>query len=155
MVVLAYPSSPHPHTYSSPCLQCPIANKMPMPTPQDFLGPQLPSGIPEPPENSRAGLYLASTRGEQSKVQSILDRSLLDHISFQELLDHALSGAVSTGAPNGHPELVRYLISRGAHVHSMIPVMAVGSRSPAVFQVLLENGWDVNSNNSGEGPLLP
>lgn len=59
------------------------------------------------------------------------------------------------GPPWGpHPDLVRFLLDCGAPVDERLPYYAVSSGSIAIFQVLVERGWDINSNIEGLGPVI-
>ena len=69
----------------------------------------------------------------------------------QELLSWSLSRAVSSG----HPEAVRYLLEQEeAPLDSLSPSKVGLSKSAKVFQVLADNGWDINQTepDRGAGP---
>ncbi|KAI9815162.1 MAG: hypothetical protein M1832_005564 [Thelocarpon impressellum] len=79
----------------------------------------------------------AGRAGDIELVQHLLDplRSLPDDWS------QALYGA-TTG---NQPATMRYLLAHGAAVDGRVVEAACEAKSTAVFQVLLENGWDVNA----------
>lgn len=65
-----------------------------------------------------------------------------------------LNYGLSTAASEGHSAVVSFLFDKGAEMTAATTVLAANGHSPAVFQVFLDHGWDINSNGCSRGPIL-
>lgn len=70
---------------------------MALPTPRDYLGPDLPPGYQIPYPTSRAGFHLACTRGEMDMIEAVLGAWVYPKTELRALLIHGLDGAIRTG----------------------------------------------------------
>lgn len=64
-----------------------------------------------------------------------------------------LDGALERATWAGHIEPVRLLLSQGARLNRMSFIGVVRSRDPAMFEELLQHGWDINSTEFGSPAL--
>ncbi|PSS20716.1 hypothetical protein M430DRAFT_34902 [Amorphotheca resinae ATCC 22711] len=70
---------------------------------------------------------------------------------YQQLLYLSLTRAVY----RGQADVVRYLIEqKGAPLDSLFPLKVASSPSIELFQVLVDNGWDINRSGAGRGKRL-
>tara|TARA_R110002003_G_scaffold149_7_gene13537 strand:+ start:384 stop:677 length:294 start_codon:yes stop_codon:yes gene_type:complete len=68
--------------------------------------------------------------------------SLNDHPTVSQAeLDECLTIAM----PHGSLATIRLLLGHGAKLKSLSFINAISRAEPAVFQLLMDSGWDVNS----------
>ncbi|KAK4980749.1 hypothetical protein LTR28_002836, partial [Elasticomyces elasticus] len=58
-------------------------------------------------------------------------------------------------ASTGHLEIVTYLLKNGAKVDPLVTTSEAHGGTPALFQIFLDNGWDVNSTGDTRGTEMP
>lgn len=99
-------------------------------------------------------IYSACCKGLLEEVKLLLERVLAHSEDKQEDLRQLLFAASSTG----HSSIVSYLLSEGAIINSNDAVRAARhAKTPQgieVFQILLDHGWDINTDDLNFGTAL-
>lgn len=98
-------------------------------------------------------IHDASTGGELQKIAALAQRTCVLPGSEPRLfLEHGLRAAISAGRMDS----ARYLMSLGAKVTNVPSPgnAALQSGNVEMFQLLVDNGWDVNSMEGLDGPVI-
>lgn len=90
----------------------------------------------------------ACQTGDLETVTKILNHET-PQVSTAQLQD-GLSNAVW----GEHLAVADLLLSKGARVNRMAFLRAIDRGDPAMFEVLIKNGWDVNTTEFEEGTAL-
>ena len=77
-----------------------------------------------------------------------LNLATRDTISQSEL-DECLESAM----PGASIDIIRLLLQHGARLTILSFGKAIGRQDPAVFQLLLDHGWDINSTEFGRSAV--
>ena len=128
---------------------------MPKLQPTDF-----PIGLPvtsrafsQDVDASRRGIWLASTAGDTQQLQRIREHiCVLPSNESRLFLEHGLLCAIYVG----QLDTARFLMSCGARL-SRLPArgaVALNSCKEEIFQLLIDDGWDVNSLEGLDRPVI-
>lgn len=69
-------------------------------------------------------------------------------------VESRLAQNLLTAVYQNSTELVKFFLSKGAVIDRAVLIAAVWVRSPAIFQALLEHGWDINAPIMGNDTAL-
>ncbi|KAI0483092.1 ankyrin repeat-containing domain protein [Xylariaceae sp. FL0804] len=93
----------------------------------------------------------AAAAGNLDAVEHLLPGLLLSHDSAVPLHERAAAGAsvllecaIRAAAVNGHADVIRFFIARGAVIDDGLIAAVLESGSLDLCDLLLEHGWDVN-----------
>ena len=103
-------------------------------------------------ESCGGDIFVASREGNLRKIDEVVERAcILPQGGVRDLLMHGLSSAVYYGRMDS----IRYLMSLGAPIADLrgAGMSALHSKNIEVFQLLLDNGWNVNESGS-DGPVI-
>ncbi|KJA14183.1 hypothetical protein HYPSUDRAFT_49388 [Hypholoma sublateritium FD-334 SS-4] len=68
--------------------------------------------------------------------------------------DHPLQAGLVAAAEKGHASIVALLLKTGFHVSPDVILAASKSQSSAVFQAMIDAGWDINQSAGMTGDAL-
>ena len=106
--------------------------------------------------SSAAGNKLISVFIDGCKLGNIAKVAIFcqDQVIDASRKEHYLAYGLARATSEGHVDIVQYLLEYEASPNQTAPRDVARSKSKDIIQLLLGKGWDINQQNSGQGPTL-